>query len=292
MQKLVRIKSFDLVAQDIAEVEVRHLHALATAVGWPHRPNDIDFLRQVGRGIAAVDGIGRVFGSAMWFPQGEDFATIGMVITTPRTQSHGTGRWLMEQVLDRCGHLNLSLNATRPAHPLYLSLGFADEAVVFQRQGEAVAQLPALPPLEGEVLPLPANRIGEVAALDASAFGVDRSRLLAALAQGASVSVLLRDGKAAGYAVCREFGRGHTIGPLVAANDQDAIHLAAVHLKALAGHFARLDTREATGDFAGFLERCGLGVYDTCVTMSRGRPFLTQAIGAPRVFGLAGHALS
>ena len=65
MRKSVRVKSFELVAQDVSEVDTLLLHALSAGVGWPHRPADWDFLRQVGQGIVAVDEIGRVFGSAM-----------------------------------------------------------------------------------------------------------------------------------------------------------------------------------------------------------------------------------
>ena len=83
MGRSVRLKSFELVARDIREVDVKLLHALSLAVGWPHRPKDWDFLRRAGQGIVAVDGIGRVFGSAMWFPHGREFATIGLVLTSP-----------------------------------------------------------------------------------------------------------------------------------------------------------------------------------------------------------------
>ena len=87
MQQSMRLKSFELFAQDIDSVDVGLLHALSLSVGWSHRPKDWEFLRQVGKGIVAVDEIGRVFGSAMWFPHGDDFATIGLVITTPRLQA-------------------------------------------------------------------------------------------------------------------------------------------------------------------------------------------------------------
>jgi GNAT superfamily N-acetyltransferase len=116
MGRSVRLKSFELVARDIREVDVKLLHALSIAVGWPHRPKDWDFLRRAGQGIVAVDGIGRVFGSAMWFPHGRKFATIGLVLTSPRTQAQGTGRWLMEQVFERCGNRNLVLNSTDAAY--------------------------------------------------------------------------------------------------------------------------------------------------------------------------------
>lgn len=292
MGRSVRLKSFELVARDIREVDVKLLHALSIAVGWPHRPKDWDLLRRAGQGIVAVDGIGRVFGSAMWFPHGREFATVGSVITSPRTQAQGTGRWLMQQVFERCGDRNLSLNSTDAAYHLYLSLGFRKEAIVYQWQGEVVSPLPALPVLDGELRPLSAENLEEIAALDERAFGTNRQKLLALLSDGASICTLSRGGEIVGYSMNREFGRGHVIGPIIASSDSDAIHLAAVHLKDLAGRFARVDTREQTGAFADFLQQSRLGISETVTTMSKGRIFLNRKYNEPWVYGLAGHALS
>lgn len=292
MQRSVRLKSFELVARDIDEVEVDLLHALSISVRWPHRPKDWDTLRRAGRGIVAVDGIGRVFGSAMWFPQGDDFATIGVVITTPRTQAQGGGRWLMDQVLEQCGDRNLTLNATHAAYPLYVSLGFTSEAIVYMHQGEVPLALPAMPAMEGELQALPSDRLTAIMALDKRAFGIDRERLLALLAANASIQTLSRGGEIVGYSMCREFGRGYVIGPMVALSDRDAVHLTAVHLANLPGRFVRVDTREKDGMFAAFLDQCGLGIAETVTTMSKGRRFLNREENGPWVYGLAGHALS
>ena len=292
MGRTVRVKSFELMAKDINDVDVKLLHALSIGVGWPHRPKDWDFLRRAGHGIVAVDGIDRVFGSAMWFPYSQEFATIGLVITSPRTQAQGTGRWLMEQVFERCGDRNLTLNSTHAACHLYLSLGFTKEATVYLWQGEIVSPPPPVPALAGEVGSLSTVNIGEIAALDERAFGTNRQRLLALLSEGASISVLRRGGEAVGFSMKREFGRGHVIGPIVASNDCDAIHLTAVHLKDLAGQFVRVDTREQTGLFADFLQQSRLGMTDTVTTMSKGRRFLNRKENEPWVYGLAGHALS
>jgi GNAT superfamily N-acetyltransferase len=292
MGRSVRLKSFELVARDIREVDVKLLHALSIAVGWPHRPKDWDFLRRAGQGIVAVDGIGRVFGSAMWFPHGREFATVGLVITSPRTQAQGTGRWLMEQVFERCGDRNLSLNSTDAAYHLYVSLGFRKEAVAYQWQGEVVSPLPPVPVLDGELKSLSSEKVEEIAALDARAFGTSRQKLLALLSEGASICTLSRGGEIVGYSMSREFGRGHVIGPIVASNDCDAIHLTAVHLRDLAGRFARVDTREQTGLFADFLQQSRLGMNDTVTTMSKGKQFLNREENQPWVYGLAGHALS
>jgi GNAT superfamily N-acetyltransferase len=292
MQKSVRLKSFELFARDINDVDVELLHALSISVRWPHRPKDWDLLRRAGQGIVAVDGIGRVFGSAMWFPHGDDFATVGLVITTPRTQAQGGGRWLMDQVLERCGDRNLALNATRAAYPLYVSLGFTSEAIVYMRQGEAPQTIPLMPALDGELNELPSDRLSDITALDARAFRTNRARLLALLAEDAAIATLSRGGEVVGYSMCREFGRGHVIGPTVARNDEDAVHLTAVHLKKLARRFTRVDTRERDGVFAEFLQESGLGIAETVTTMSKGRRFLNRESNEPWVYGLAGHALS
>lgn len=292
MQKSVRVKSFELVAQDIADVDVELLHALSTAVGWPHRSADWEVLRRAGKGIVAVDGIGRVFGTAMWFPHGADFATIGVVITSPRIQAQGGGRWLMQQVLERCGNRNLALNSTQAANALYRSLGFDVEAVVHLHQGEVASALPPVPAIDGELSELAYDRLEAITAIDTQAFGTNRKELLALLANNASIFVLKRGGEVVGYSMKREFGRGHVVGPVVATNPADAIHLTAVHLKSLMGSFARVDTREKDGPFVQFLRQSGLAVTDTVTTMSKGRPFLHRVDGGPWVYGLAGHALS
>lgn len=292
MQRSVRLKSFELVAQDINDVDVNLLHALSVSVRWPHRPKDWNFLRRAGHGIVAVDGIGRVMGSAMWFPHGDDFATIGLVITTPRAQAQGGGRWLMGQVLERCGESNLALNATHAAYPLYVSLGFTSEAIVYQRQGKGSQKLPPMPALDGELSELPNDRLSEITALDERALGTNRARLLALLAEDASIATLSRGGEVVGYSMCREFGRGFVVGPTVARNDQDAVHLTAVHLKRSAGRFTRVDTRERDGVFAEFLQQSGLRIAETVTTMSKGRRFLNREENGPWVYGLAGHALS
>ncbi|TIU57652.1 MAG: GNAT family N-acetyltransferase, partial [Mesorhizobium sp.] len=117
---------------DIEDVELERLHALSLSVGWPHRAEDWQFLRGSGQGFVALDEIGRVLGSAMWFGHGSGFATVGMVITSPRLQTLGAGQWLMKRVFEKVGGRDLRLNATRAARRLYLSLDFQPEKTVYQ----------------------------------------------------------------------------------------------------------------------------------------------------------------
>ncbi|MXQ14218.1 GNAT family N-acetyltransferase [Microvirga makkahensis] len=292
MQDHLRLDSFDLSLSDIASVDVKMLHALSLGVGWPHRTEDWDMLRHTGQGLAAIDGIGRVFGTAMWFAHGTEFATIGMVITSHRFQAHGNGRWLMEQVLERCGHRNLLLNATRPAYNLYVSLGFVPEESVYQCQGEVAPRLRSFEPVKGELKGVAHADLDSIAALDARAFGTERKRLLRILARDAKGYGIWRDGTLVAYAFRRSFGRGQVVGPIVASNDEDAIALVSRHLSEIPGQFARVDTRQREGIFLSVLQDSGLRIFDTVTTMSKGRRFLKAKSGEPSIFGLASHALS
>ncbi|WEX79167.1 GNAT family N-acetyltransferase [Sinorhizobium numidicum] len=280
---------------DINNADIEQLHALSIAVGWPHRAEDWQFAREVGKGIVALDEIGRIQGSAMWFPYGAHFATIGLVITTPRLQANGAGQWLMGHVLDRVAGRNLGLNATRAARRLYRSLNFVTEALVSQCQGESTIP-PDVESSPGTVLrALALTDLEPIAELDRVAFGADRKVLLARLLACSKGVGLIRDGKIEAFSLCRRFGRGHVVGPVVAGKDADAIAVVRPHVAEHAGSFLRLDTREKGGAFSDFLSRCGLPVYDTVTTMSRGRPWLTvpgrQEPREPRTYALVGHAL-
>ncbi len=121
---ILTVDAFDVRMADVADIGLERLQALSISVGWPHRAEDWQFAREVGHGFVALDEIDRVLGSAMWFPHGDDFATIGMVITSPRLQFLGVGDWLMKRVMSASAGRTYRLNATRAALALYRSLGF------------------------------------------------------------------------------------------------------------------------------------------------------------------------
>ncbi|RUM19342.1 N-acetyltransferase [Rhizobium vallis] len=289
------VDSFEMRIADINTVDLEQLHALSIGVGWPHRADDWQFVRELGKGVVALDEVDRVLGSAMWFAYGEDFATIGLVITSPRLQARGAGQWLMDHVLTEIPQHNLGLNSTRAAKRLYHSLDFTTEAVVSQCQGEAFSPAPAETPPGAELRALDIADLAAITALDKEAFGADRTALLARILPSSSGLGLIRDGQIEAFSFCRRFGRGHVIGPVAASSDADAIAVIRPHVAEHAGKFLRLDTREKSGAFSDFLSQCGLSVFDTVTTMSRGRPWLAvrerRHAATPKIYALAGHAL-
>jgi GNAT superfamily N-acetyltransferase len=291
----LRIDAFATRIDHIRGVGLDPLHALSLSVGWPHRAEDWRLLLELGQGVVALDEIERVIGSAMWFPHGDSFATVGMVITQPRLQTNGTGLWLMRHVLSELAGRDLRLNATRAARRLYRSLDFQDEKTVFQYQGTV---WPAVESEEnavhGLIQPLASNDLTQIVALDAIAFGVRRENLIETLFSQSRGYGLFRDGDLRAFALCRPFGRGHVIGPVVAATDSDAIAVVRPHLVEHDGAFVRLDTHLETGDFTALLSQSGLPIYDTVLTMSLGKRLATFAPIDPAPFvtyGLASHTL-
>jgi len=289
----LQIDAFAMQIGDVAEADLEQLHALSISVGWPHRGADWQFLREVGKGVVATDEIGRIMSSAMWFRQAPELATIGMVITSPRLQTQGTGLWLMEYALKDLEGVNLRLNATRAAQRLYFSLGFKPEKKVYQCQG-VVTEPPADAPVTGDVRKLMSNDLAAAVALDATAFGIARARLMEKLFGQSQGYGLFRDGLLAAFALSRRFGRGHVVGPIVAANDEDALAVVSPHIRDNKDTFLRLDTHFETGDFAFHVVHSGLKVFDTVLTMSFGKTladYASASADAPRTYGLASQTL-
>lgn len=295
VQTSIQVESFEFTLTDIHAVNVDHLHSLSVAVGWPHRVEDWQFMLTHGSGIAAIDAIGRVLGSAMWFPMGDDFATIGMVITSPRLQTQGTGRWLMDHALAGLEGRRLGLNSTRAAKRLYRSIGFMPEATVFQCQGQAkLDEQPGVLPTATHVRDLTPDDLPEMIALDMAAYGANRHAWLHKLFTVSKGVALIRENKIIAFSLGRTFGRGQLIGPVVASHDDEAIAVTRPHIIACEGRFLRLDTRQKDGAFADFIRRSGLELFDTVTTMSLHGQWLgsnQKNSTEPKIFGLASQAL-
>lgn len=280
------LDSYLLTLSEMTREDLPKLHELSIGVNWPHRAHDWAMLFDLGEGYVTRDPIERILGSAMWFPFGEHMASIGMVITSPRLQDHGAGRWLMQHILARTAQRNKILNATKAAYRLYLSLDFVPRRTVFQHNGI----VHSVPDSSGGARPLAAGDTAAIIALDAAAYGAGRGAVMEQVLARSEGTVLDINGEVTGFALRRPFGRGHVIGPVVAESEEDAIRLIQPHVAALEGKFARLDTRAEAedGPLRSFLSSAGIGLYDTVTTMTMGEP---PAQGPVTTFSLINQAL-
>ena len=279
-----RIDSYDVAMVPMGTAHLARLCELSVSVRWPQRMVDWQMVLALGQGVVLIDEIDRLLGSAMVFPMGESLVHVGMVITSPRFQERGAGRWMMEDILARSAGRVSMLNATKEAYRLYLSLGFEVVGRVWQQQGIANA----LPGRDLRVRPgEPADRYA-ILALDRRAFGSDRGAVLEYVLERSAVQVLEEAGEVRGFALCRPSGRGHVIGPVVAQTEVDAVSLIRPHIAAHSGGFMRMDTRHASGALQTALEAAGLVHYDNALTMSLGAE--PERDPSVQTFGLVSHA--
>lgn len=260
---------------------------LSRRVGWPYRREDWEFAIGLGHGVVGVRD-GKLVASALWWPYGESHATLGMIIVVPEAQGGGIGRRLMQALLVQAEGRSLMLNATAAGEPLYVKSGFRPYGGIRQHHGHVLAvtapQLGA-----GERLrPASSADLPTLERLDRAATGLERGPTLAALLGCGEGMVLERAGQPVGFSILRAFGRGHVIGPVVAADETDARTLIACWLRGRAGQFIRVDLPLSSG-LGDWLVRHGLAPAGDVVAMVRGD--LPAAPGPARLHALINQAL-
>jgi len=263
--------------------------ALSAELHWPHRPVDWERAFALAEGLVA-ERDGEVVATGQRWRWGERHATIGLVIVSPPCQGRRIGHRLMTALLDGLDDHSVLLQATAEGRGLYERLGFVRVGELRQHQGIALpAPLVALEP-GWRMRPAGLNDADALKALDEAARGMPRGALIDELLSTAEATVVLdHDGEAKGFGVLRRFGRGHSIGPVVAPDANGAKALIA-HLAGLnAGRFTRIDIDFETG-LAEWLEGLGLLRVDAPTTMLRGAP-LSSPEGAPTLFAITMQAL-
>ncbi|THK35539.1 N-acetyltransferase [Ensifer sp. MPMI2T] len=271
---------------DITDFGPEHLEAavrLSRQAGWPHRLEDWQMALALSEGVVAIEAA-RVVGTVLVTPYKADCATINMVIVDEAMRGRGLGRMLMDAALRIAGDRPPRLVATAEGLPLYEKLGFQETGRVLQHQG-LVGGVAAPRGIESAT----AADIEAIAALDRRAFGADRKGLIAYLAKTGEFAVRRREGRVSGFAALRPFGRGEVIGPVVAADLDDAKALVAHFIAARPGRFVRVDTTVDTG-LAPWLAELGLAHVGGGIAMMK-PPIHRSADPAAITFTLASQAL-
>jgi hypothetical protein len=121
--------------------------------------------------------------------------------------------------------------------------------------------------------------------LDRQAFGAERSKLIHEFNRLGSAVVIERDGAVQGFAMCRPFGLGSAVGPVVARDEDDARLLIGHFIEANAGRLLRVDITDSSGRLGEWLTAQGLPDVDKETLMVRGQR--SPVPGPEHEFGLA-----
>lgn len=277
-------------SDDVALVPFTEAHLpgalkLSQDLVWPFRYEDWAFALTVGQGFVMERG-SEVVGTAILFPFGETGATAGMIIVSNAAQGRGYGSRLMNTLLEAAGSRTILLNATPEGRALYERRGFVPVDEIRQHQGRLPGRHDAPP--EDVVRPMRPEDMDTLVRLDEEATGFQRGSLLRRLAEVGEVFVLLRGGEPAGYAVSRLFGRGHVVGPVIAADLDDARLLTTAALSRLEGAFVRMDTSVKSG-LAPWLAEIGLPQVSDALVMVRGE---LSPSGPARLFALSNQSIN
>jgi GNAT superfamily N-acetyltransferase len=294
IMKATAIQSSHPVSDDVNLVPFSEAHLagalkLSQALAWPYRIEDWDVALQLGQGFVLQNGAGEVIGTAVWWPYGEDCASAGMIIVAKTAQGRGYGARLMDALLAAAHPRTVILNSTLEGQALYERRGFVPIGVIEQHQGVTKERHEAVSPSSGLVREMAASDFEAVAHLDRQARGWERPAMLRRLMELGDGYVLQRDGLPRGYAICRLFGRGHVIGPVVAESPDDARTLIEAALARLGSAFVRVDTSAAL-QLGPWLERIGLQQVDTATAMALGTQ--PASPGPVRMFALANQSFN
>ena len=104
--------------RSMTEEDLGAASGLSKVLGWPHRREDWDFMRRLGRGLVATLESGEIIGTIMWWSFGERHATVGLIIVNGACQGHGIGTNMLTKVRRLLPARSISLNVTPPGPPL------------------------------------------------------------------------------------------------------------------------------------------------------------------------------
>lgn len=259
---------------------------LTQTENWSHRLEDWEFHYRLGRGWVACNAEGTLLGTILWWPYGEAFGTVGLVVVDRQQQGKGIGRQLMEVVLNEAGNRHLQLVATQAGLKLYQYCGFREQGGIEQRQGMPVLK-PVAAPRGVNLRAVTRDDFRALCELDAKTLGANRGEVINAILDVGTGVLAEQKGQLAGFALKRSSGRGQVIGPVIAGDQTLAMALISHHLNASAG-FMRVDVPASATELSACLDAMGLVRVDRVTLMLRGDAHTGHAA---EIYGLASQAL-
>ena len=244
--------------------------ALVSEAGWNQNAADWQIFLELGSTIG-LKSDGSLVATAATLPYPSGFGWISMVLVTREFRRRGIATRLLEQCISRLVDAGMIpvLDATPAGREVYRPLGFREGWSIQRwrrRSGDVVGGFDAARPLEQ-------SDWNAVLALDAAAFGCDRSPLLERLRRRSRGFACVIEGQ--GFLLGREGRVATQLGPIVAADEEIAGALVAHALTRVKAPLI-VDALERHAGFARRLAALGF---------ERERPYTRMALGRDELFG-------
>lgn len=270
-----------------------HLHAcmtLSVQAGWNQTERDWRMIFDIGMGQGLFEGR-RLVACAAIMPYGGVVGWVCMVLVAADRRRRGLATILMEWALDTTKAMGLvaGLDATPDGRKVYEKLGFVDIFALSRLQAPNVTVADTYDATS--LRPMADTDIDAVAAIDMTAFGANRTRLVSALRERRPdcAFVAVRDGHIDGFVLGRDGRSATQIGPVVASSETTARALLSAALRNVDGAVF-IDLADRHQAVRAWLEDCGFSLQRPFMRMlaQRSKPF-----GEPeRIIAVAGPELA
>lgn len=264
-----------LLEGSLAAADIEAACGLVAEAGWNQNAADWRIFLELGSAFAVKGDDGRLAATAATLPYPSGFGWISMVLVTAAFRRRGIATHLLEACISRLRDAGMVpvLDATPAGREVYKPLGFRDGWPLQRWRSQGAFELSK----SDQVRNLRAADWPQVLALDAAAFGCDRSPLLERLRARSRgfACVYEKDGRLRGFLLGREGRIATQLGPIVADDEESAAALAA-HALARLDAPVIVDALERHRAFATWLAAHGF---------ARERPYTRMALGRDELFG-------
>jgi GNAT superfamily N-acetyltransferase len=265
---------------------------LSSTAGWNQRLDDWRVLLTLApQGCYAAWHEGRVIGTAIGIDYG-GFGWIAMMLVDPAWRSRGIGRRLLDAAMGAIpSDRPIRLDATPLGRPLYLSVGFEDDASLTRlvRPAEAAHNRPRASPLAPR--PLRLADLASVASSDVHVFHGNRRPVLEWALDTAPEYAWIAGGDPPEYCVGRKGRLFDQVGPVVTRSDETATALVEAALAGAAGRAVTVDAVNAHPAFCVWLRTCGFEEQRPLFRMRRAPERRPAATFGPHDTDLAERAI-
>ena len=210
-----------LTVEDIGEaIQLSH------AERWNQTEKDWELLIQTPENIClAADLNGKLIGTSTAINYNNAIAWIGMVLVNREYRGRGVSKLLLSELFNRLKHIrSIKLDATPAGQPVYQKFGFKDEYVLHRMTVDSVSTKA----ISNENVNFPeriqTEDLSEVIEFDKQVFGANRKQLIEFLIKNnpGNSWLIRREEKICGVVLGRKGSRFYQIGPVLAANEEDA----------------------------------------------------------------------